>query len=119
MAMHEIAARYAISQQSYDTALAEYQEMLDLDPANAALKLRQASILLILGRFRESIARYEEALPVVAQRLDPERFNLASAYVSLGDEAGATRVLRLSGVPEAEIRLQMDKLREIVKKRRQ
>jgi tetratricopeptide (TPR) repeat protein len=93
--------------------------MLDLDPANAALKLRQASILLILGRFRESIARYEEALPVVAQRLDPERFNLASAYVSLGDEAGATRVLRLSGVPEAEIRLQMDKLREIVKKRRQ
>ena len=102
------------SRYAWDDAVDAYARVLALDPDDTRSRSFQAGLLLMLGRYREATAAYERLGPAFSQST-LGRSAMARAYVGAGDEAGATRVLRLDGVVESRIPAALQELRRLVK----
>ena len=116
--MHRWMARDAERRRAYDEALDAYSRLIAENPTDRDAKLNQADVLMILRRYREAIARYEEVLPAFSNTMTAHRSYLARAYVAIGDEGQARRVLRQGGLPEGTVDDQLRLLRQATAQQR-
>jgi tetratricopeptide (TPR) repeat protein len=101
--MHELAAQEAIQERRYADAAAAAQRAIDADPSNGHAYTVLGGAFLHLNRCPEAAAALEKVLQfgLTGRTAIPEL--LAQAYVCAGDEKNAKRVLRLRGIPEAQL----------------
>jgi hypothetical protein len=84
----------ALQRRDNPAALALYQQMAALDPADLAPYVGMGNVLVELGRYGEAVIVLERVLPTLGrgESLTPEV--LAVAYVGLGRDAQAEELLR-------------------------
>lgn len=80
----------------YDDALADALAALDIDPANRALAVRRADLLVKLGRKDEAMAARQDALDVAGN----DRPKVVGLFAEVQSDAGETREA-LAGLDEA------------------
>ena len=117
ISMYRWKARDGFSRYAWLEVLDTYSEWLKFDPTDSEAALGRAGILMMLRRFREAIPLYQKAIPVVESTMTSHRQMLARAYVGVGDEAGAVRVLRLGGVSEAKLAAALQDSRDFASRR--
>jgi hypothetical protein len=117
-AAHRQLARKAATERRFDDAVNAYQRAVAADPADRASLIYLADLLLQLGRFKEAIPPLERALAMghVDRNMVPSL--LAFAYVGVGDDNSARRVLSNAGVNSERVRDQILKYRSEALKRR-
>jgi hypothetical protein len=112
--MHNMRARDAAMRREFLDALNAYSLASAAEPSNGEAIVGAANVYMILGRYREAIARVEEIMPRVSRDgLSPTRLTLARAYMAIRDEANALRVLRGSGLSEEKIASKLSELRQV------
>jgi hypothetical protein len=102
IAMHRAeAVRYTVKGQ-HQAALREFQSMAAEDPGSSDALAGMGSAFMELGRFADAAQAWERAVsarsPATGESLLPKR--LAVAYMALGRDADAERVLRQHYAPE-------------------
>ena len=110
--MHNMRARDATTRRAYLDALDAYSLASAADPANIEAKYGAGYVYMILGRYRDAIARFEAVLPAFSDGFSPARLTLARAYIEIRDEANALRVLRGSGLTEQRVASKISELRQ-------
>jgi len=95
--MHESAGSAALARRDLARALAEYTQLLQIEPANVGAQLAMGSISLQAGRYREAIEWWERVAPRLPSGSN-HAVNLAMAYVGAGQDYKATEVLRAAGL---------------------
>ena len=94
-------------------AAAAYSRALAADPTDGTAIVGLGTAFLILGRYAEAIPLFEQVLPRgPSESLVFSR--LAQAYLGVGDEQNALRVLRMSGLPEDRIASEVAQLRRAI-----
>jgi len=91
--------------------------MLLAAAADPSLQDNLALLYLITGRYKEAIAGFER---IAARRglQDPAVHGLlAQAYLGVGDEANARRVLSMAGLPSSAQTAELDRARQRVRER--
>jgi hypothetical protein len=96
-------------------AVNRFRAMVKMDPSDPDGYARLGHALMETGQYKEAVVALEVALPFALQDRSalPER--LAYAYVKMGDDANATRVLRQI-VPESQVPSRLARLRAAAKK---
>jgi Flp pilus assembly protein TadD len=92
-------------------AVQKYRALIELDPSDRSAYAPLGEALIASGQFREAVKALEIALPSSLRgetSLVPD--TLAYAYVVLGDEGNARRILRLSG-PERDVESRLSRLK--------
>jgi hypothetical protein len=110
--MHGLVAAEALEQRDLTAALDAYSRATAADPTNGGALAGKAGVLMQLKRYREAIPLYEAVLAGRFGERPLSRF-LAQAYVGVGDEGNAIRVLRISGLSEAAVNSEMQNLRRL------
>jgi hypothetical protein len=102
IAMHRAEAVRYIVRGQHQAALREFQSMEAEDPANVDALAGMGSAFMELGRFAEAAQAWERAVSVPSSARGPSLFpkRLALAYMALGRDADAERVLRQHYAPE-------------------
>ena len=114
--MAHVEAREAIGAGDWQRALPLLQSANQADPNNLPLMANLGSVYLALNRYAEAAATFEKVLPRLSGRTGVPR-QLALAYVGLGVENEAVRVLRRSGVAEDQIQAEIGPLRAEIRRR--
>jgi tetratricopeptide (TPR) repeat protein len=91
-------------------AVGHYQAMVQADPTDRAGYAGLGLALVAARQFKEAVAALEVALPSAIQEKSSIPETLAYAYVAIGDQANAARVLRMV-VPESQVTARLDRLR--------
>ncbi len=110
-AMHVRAGQLFLEQQSYDHALAEFREVLRLEPRNASALAGAGRALFALGNFAEAQTSLERAHRALPDDRDVEHELALSRAVAASDpdapglsvQARAERVLRDFEISEARL----------------
>lgn len=81
-------AIHAQQRGDYETAIANYRELLQLRPDNVEAKVNLGAALAHVGQFDDAIAMYKSALPALKDK-NMVLLNLGLAYYKKGDLANA------------------------------
>jgi len=92
-----------------------YLKALALAPDDARLLVGLAETYVDQHRFREAIPILERFLPAIGERSSVPLL-LTLAYVGVGDEANAARILRRGGRSETDTQREIVRFREVVKR---
>lgn len=113
--VHAIRGAEALVNGQPEAAAEQYRMLLQIDPTDPAGLAGLGLALVAARQFKEGAAVLESVLPSILDKrsLIPE--TLAYAYMALGDEANAARVLRLV-VPESQLTSRLDRLRATAKR---
>jgi tetratricopeptide (TPR) repeat protein len=112
--LHGIAAGRAFERGDYE---AQLQSMLLAAAADPSLTDNLALVYLATGRYKEAISGFER---IAARRglTDPAVHRLlAQAYLGVGDEANARRVLSMAGLPSSAQTAELESARQRVRER--
>lgn len=110
-ARHLREGHKAVGEGRVTSAIASYRAAATLDPSDRAVRGMLGQALVGAGEYEEGAAALELALPLALngeKSAIPE--TLAYAYLALGDEWNARRVLLLSG-PQAALSSRLERLR--------
>lgn len=112
---HIARAADAIAAGTPLVAVAEYRALLQADPTDWRTGYAGLGLALVAARqFKEAAAALEVVLPSVLNERTSIPHSLAYAYMALGDEANASRVLRM--VPSSEsLTSRLARLRALVR----
>jgi Flp pilus assembly protein TadD len=105
-----IDAAEALAAGRPQVAVEHYRAAIQLDPADTTAQGGLGLALVAARQFKEAIAPLEAALPSALKEKSSIPDTLAYAYVSIGDEVNAARVLRLA-LPEHLVQERLDLLR--------
>jgi tetratricopeptide (TPR) repeat protein len=108
--MHEIAGGAAMGRGDLERALAEYTQLLEVDPANVNAQVYIGHIHAQSGRYREAITWWERVAPN-ARGDSHHPVRLAYAYVAAGEDDKAGEVLRAAAFDEERVALELDRAR--------
>jgi hypothetical protein len=112
---HMARASDAIAAGTPFVAVAEYRALLQADPTDWRTGYAGLGLALVAARqFKEGAAALEVVLPLVLNEKSSIPHDLAYAYMALGDEANASRVLRMV-VPESQLTARLERLRALVR----
>lgn len=114
----EMVAEDALSRGDLSEASVAYRNALTADPTDNEARARFADTLSILNRFDEAIPLYEQLVGTTQSRSDLLLSSLAQAYLGVGDEHNARRVLGMSGMSDDRIAAEVGRLREVNRRRR-
>jgi hypothetical protein len=101
-ARHLREGHKALTERRFPSAIGSYRAAAGLDGSDRAVRGLLGQALVAAGEYKEGAAALELALPLA---LDGEKSaipdTLAFAYLAVGDESNARRVLLLTGPPAA------------------
>ena len=117
--MHRVAASEATQQGAFGAALAAYQRALEADPTDVEAKAGLATTHIQLDQYKQAIVLYEQVPPQISTAHSGIPRLLALAYVGVGDETNAARVLQNAGTPQQRIAAEITALRAEIQRRRQ
>jgi hypothetical protein len=99
-------------------AVQAFQRARKADPTDHLSMIALGDAYLRVNRYAEAIVEFENALPIMPAHRSGVPMRLALAYVAVGDESNATRVLRAAGVPEQRIPSNLDQFRSTIRARK-
>jgi predicted Zn-dependent protease len=88
------------------------------DPTDHLSMVALGDAYVRLNQYKEAIVEFENALRVMPRHRSGVPMRLAMAYVAVGDDVNAARVLREDGVPEQRIPSDLDRLRATLRARK-
>lgn len=95
-----------------------FQRARAADPADHLSMIALGDAYLRVKRSAEAIVEFENALRVMTPHRPAVPMALAYAYVAVGDESNAARVLREAGVSESRIPSNLDQFRSTIRARK-
>jgi hypothetical protein len=105
-------ATYALVEGRDRDAVASFQELLALDPGNAVALAGLGDAYMKLRMYREAADAYQRIRPESLTAYNYIPGSLAFAYVALGDETSASRVLQDIGISGRELQEMLTELRQ-------
>ena len=108
----------AIRENRQAEALQAFQRARTADPSDHLSMIALGHAYLRVRRYAEAIVEFENALRVMPRERSGVPMRLALAYVAVGDESNAARVLREQGVPEPRIPSNLDQFRATLRARK-
>jgi hypothetical protein len=105
-------ANYAMVQGRDHDAVAGFRELLAVDPENPEAQAGLGDAYLKLRMYRDAAEAYERIRPEALTDYNYISGSLALAYVALGDDASASRVLRSAGLSERDVKGMLTDLRQ-------
>lgn len=111
LAAHMADATLALGRGDRQASLEALLKALAVDPGNGYVRQRLGLAYLGLGRYQEAVQVYESLIGGVAAPGRVIARDLAKAYLGVGDEGNAVRVLRMSGVSKEAMRDEIRTLR--------
>jgi hypothetical protein len=118
LAMFRARAVAAMTENQPAEAVLAYQNGLEISPNDVSLLAGLGNASMLLNRYAEAIPALERALPAFIGAHSELPNLLTIAYISLGDEANAIRVLRRAGTSENRMPAQLKFLRDAATRRR-
>ena len=112
---YDLEGNYHLGRGHYAEAIRNLERLVVLTPDRWQSHAALGAAYIRSGRYREAAASLERALP--GWLLFPERRgdivanDLARAYVALGQDADAARVLRSAGVGQADIQSRIERMK--------
>src|SRR5215471_496762 len=112
---YDLEGNYHLGRGNYAEAIRNLERLVALTPDRWQPHAALGAAYFRSGRYREAAASLERALP--GWLLFPERRgdivvnDLARAYVALGQQGDAARVLRAAGVGEADIQGRIERIK--------
>ena len=112
VAMHTAVANDAMRYGAYEDALSAFERAVAADPTATTARTGVAAMNVALNRYSVAVSVLERLLAEKpAGDTRPISEMLASAYVGVGDEQAATRILRNLGWPEERVSLKLEQIR--------
>lgn len=112
---YSIEGNYSLYAGRLQEAIGHFQELIRLRPELWHPHTALGAAYLRLNRFNEAATEFERAFPQWLQYGDRRgqviAIDLARAYVALGSDADAGRVMRAAGIPENEIPERLDRMK--------
>jgi tetratricopeptide (TPR) repeat protein len=115
--MHWNMGVIAVAENRSADAIEHFRAALRESPDDVSAFAGLGNAYLMQNRYREAIDAYERAWPRLARAHSGVPMSLALAYLGVGDEPNARRVLTNGGRTDAEIAAQVRDLREQVSRR--
>lgn len=97
------AAKAAANRNRHSEAVSAYLSAIEASPNDPELHAGLGHSYLALGNYRQAIAAYEAAMPLLQGQRSGLYQLVAFAYVALREESNASRVLREDGHSDARI----------------
>jgi hypothetical protein len=113
------AGAIAIRENRQAESVQLFQRARSADPSDHLSMIALGDAYLRVKRYAEAVVEFENALRVMPRRgRSPVPMQLALAYVGLGDELNATRVLRELGMSETKISSELNQYRATIRARK-
>jgi tetratricopeptide (TPR) repeat protein len=113
------AGTIALRENRQAEAVQMFQRARAADPSDHMSMSDLGDAYLRVKRYAEAVVEFENALRVMPRRgHSPVPMQLAQAYVGLGDELNATRVLREQGMSETKISFELNQYRATIRARK-
>jgi tetratricopeptide (TPR) repeat protein len=109
---HVLVGAEAQRLRQFEMALLSYQRAAEIDPTDGVATVRMADMFLRLARYKEAIPLYEAASTRGSSEARALASFLAQAYVGVGDDTNAVRVLRAAGRSEEQVSTELDNMRQ-------
>ena len=117
-AAYRLAGSIALRGKRQAEAVQALQRARTADPTDHMSMVALGGAYLQVKRYAEAIVEFENALRVMPQGRSGVPMHLALAYVGLGDELNATRVLREHGMLESRISSELNQYRATIRARK-
>jgi Flp pilus assembly protein TadD len=117
-AAFRLAGTVALRGNRQAEAVQAFQRARTADPADHLSMIALGDAYLRVKRYAEAIVEFENALRVMPPHRPAVPMALAYAYVAVGDESNAARVLREAGVSESKIPSDLDQFRSTIRARK-
>ena len=115
-AMYRGMAEQALAEQRPEQAVGLFNRALQATPTDPDSLAGLGNAYLRLGRYRDAVSAFTQALPLLGNVRSGVPTLLALAYVGIGDEASATAILRRAGKSAADVNRDILNFREQVRR---